>query len=246
MKKIPQPDDKSVSAGEQRSSSAASSGASTQEPALPLLPGTEEPRSLGELMREAEAGELKQQSLAGRSTDLPDDENSNASASSVSSSVSSSKRGDSKKARRSKRPSRAQSRRFARERALQALYQWDVSAAQSSIVRQEFMDTQDMSRVDVDYFALLYNGVSHNPEAIDAILLDCLDRPMNDLDPVERAVLRIAAFELSQQKDIPARVVINEGIEITKRFGADKGHHYVNGVLDKLAMTLRASEMKPR
>jgi len=155
--------------------------------------------------------------------------------------VSSSQRG-----RRSKRPSRAQSRRFARERALQALYQWDVSSAQSSTVRQEFLDTQDMSRVDVDYFTLLYIGVSHDPEALDAILSGCLDRPIDNLDPVERAVLRIAAYELSRQMDIPARVVINEGIEITKRFGADKGHHYVNGVLDKLAITLRASEMKPR
>lgn len=238
MKKIPQPDDQTVSTDEQRSSPAVSSDASMQEPTIPLMPGTEEPRSLGELMREAEASALEQQSLAGSPADLPDGEKSDA--------VSLSAKGESQKARRSKRPSRAQSRRFARERALQALYQWDVSAAQSSIVRQEFMDTQDMSRVDVDYFALLYNGVSHNPEAVDAILHDCLDRPMNDLDPIERAVLRIAAFELSQQKDIPARVVINEGIEITKRFGADKGHHYVNGVLDKLAMTLRAPEMKPR
>lgn len=238
MKKIPQPDDQTVSTDEQRSSPAVSSGASTLEPTAPLLPGTEEPRSLGELMREAEASALEQQSPTGRSADLPDGEKSGA--------VSLSAKRESPKARRSKRPSRAQSRRFARERALQALYQWDVSAAQSSMVRQEFLDTQDMSRVDVDYFTLLYNGVSHNPEAVDAILLDCLDRPMNDLDPVERAVLRIAAFELSQQKDIPARVVINEGIEITKRFGADKGHHYVNGVLDKLAMALRAPEMKSK
>ena len=100
--------------------------------------------------------------------------------------------------------------------------------------------------MDTDYFTLIYNGVSQDPDAVDAILFDCLDRPISDLDPIERAVLRIAAFELSQQLDIPARVVINEGIEITKRFGADKGHHYVNGVLDKLAMTLRPLEMKAR
>lgn len=238
MKKIPQTADKSVSAAEPRSPSDISQDTSTDTPSVPLLPGTEEPRSLGELMREAEAGALEKQSLADTAAVLPGEGSGEAGSSAA--------KDGSARARRSKRPSRAQSRRFARERALQALYQWDVSSAQSSTVRQEFVDTQDMSRVDIDYFTLLYNGVTHDPDAVDSILLDCLDRPISDLDPVERAVLRLAAYELSQQKDIPARVVINEGIEITKRFGADKGHHYVNGVLDKLAMTLRAPEMKSR
>ncbi|MFK7996980.1 MAG: transcription antitermination factor NusB [Granulosicoccus sp.] len=190
---------------------------------LPVLPGTEEPRSLGDLMREAEAASAEQQA--------------------------SQEAGDKTAAirpRKSKKPSRAQSRRYARERALQALYQWDVSSEQSSTIRQEFIDTQDMSRVDVDYFLLIYNGVSHNPQVLDDALEASLDRPIADLDPIERSVLRIAAFELRDQTDIPARVVINEGIEITKRFGADKGHRYVNGVLDKLAMSLRPQEMRPR
>ena len=143
-----------------------------------------------------------------------------------------------------KKVSRSQSRRYAREKALQALYQWDVSAGQSSDVRKQFIDDQDMSRVDVDYFVLLFNGISHNPEAIDATLFDALDRPIADLDPIERAVLRIAAYELTECPDIPARVVINEGIEITKRYGADKGHKYVNGVLDKLASSVRPLEMR--
>ncbi len=103
-----------------------------------------------------------------------------------------------------------------------------------------------MSRVDVDYFILLFNGVSHHPDAIDAALFDALDRPIADLDPIERGVLRIAAYELTECADIPARVVINEGIEITKRYGADKGHKYVNGVLDKLAASVRPLEMRRR
>jgi N utilization substance protein B len=148
--------------------------------------------------------------------------------------------------RRQKQVNRAQSRRYARERALQALYQWDVGHAQSSDVRKQFLDGQDMSRVDVDYFVLLFNGVSHHPEALDEALIDALDRPITDLDPIERNVLRVATYELMECQDIPARVIINEGIEITKRFGADKGHRYVNGVLDKLAASVRPLEMRRR
>lgn len=196
----------------------------SDEPAdLPLLPGTEAPRSLGDLMREAEAAsETPPTPATAPVTPQP------------------------VRARKPKKPSRSQSRRFARERVLQALYQWDVSSAQSSTIRQEFIDNQDMGRVDVDYFILVFNGVSQSPQVLDDALEDSLDRPIGDLDPIERSVLRIAAFELREQLDIPARVIINEGIEITKRFGADKGHRYVNGVLDKLAMSMRPKEMRPR
>lgn len=202
---------------------------------IPVLPGTEQPRSLGDLMREAEAAQ--QQRSAVPITEVKGD-NAPPTASASSERTS--------KARRSKRPNRAQARRFARERALQALYQWELSAGQSSSIRKEFLDTQDMSRVDIDYFKTLFNGVSHHPQALDDVLQSCLDRPIEGLDPVERCVLRISAFELTKQPDIPARVVINEGIEITKRFGADKGHRYVNGVLDKLATSLRPQEMQRR
>ena len=203
---------------------------------LPLIPGTEKPRSLGDLMREvasADASATSETADSGNTVDVP-------SAGKAASTPSGTP------ARRQKKPGRSQARRHARERALQALYQWDLSGAQASSIRQEFLDTQEMGRVDVDYFVLLFNGVSHDPDGVDAALKDSLDRPILDLDPVERAVLRIAAFELTQRADIPARVIINEGIEITKRFGADKGHHYVNGVLDKLAKSLRASEMRQR
>ncbi|MFK8078723.1 MAG: transcription antitermination factor NusB [Granulosicoccus sp.] len=194
---------------------------------LPLMPGTEAPRSLGDLMREAEAASVERDTAA-QSADVTAPSPAQP------------------RPRKPKKLGRAQSRRFARERVLQALYQWDVSAAQSSAIRQEFIDNQDMSRVDVDYFLLVYNGVSQRPQVLDDTLEDCLDRPIADLDPIERSVLRIAAFELREQLEIPARVVINEGIEITKRFGADKGHRYVNGVLDKLAVSLRPQEMRPR
>ncbi len=214
MKNIPQPQDVKP---------ATSDDAAVSE-ATPVLPGTEQPRSLGEMMREASLAQ-------GVAPDNPAEAGDTEQA---------------EKPKRVKKVSRSQSRRFARERALQALYQWDVSTAESYDVRTQFMEEQDMSRVDVEYFTQLFNGVSHNPQAVDDAMKASLDRDIGSLDPVERAVLRIATYELTQCLDIPARVVINEGIEITKRFGADKGHRYINGVLDKLAAEVRPLEMKRR
>ncbi|MBX2879544.1 MAG: transcription antitermination factor NusB [Granulosicoccus sp.] len=134
-------------------------------------------------------------------------------------------------------------KRNARERALQALYLWDVSGADSDQVQREIIESQDMSRVDLDYFKTLFSGIAERNQLLDSTLEPCLDRPLVDLDPIERAVLRIATFELMLQPEIPARVIINEGIEITKRFGADKGHRYINGVLDKLANRQRPAEL---
>ena len=195
----------------------------------PLLPGTESPRSLGDLMREAAAeagiGDVANADTQTDSNTAPDPDPNPGRTGKI------------------KKTSRTQQRRYARERALQALYQWDIGNAQSSDVRKQFLDTQDMSRVDVDYFVELFNGISHDPDVVDTAMTDALDRPIDDLDPIERGVLRVAVFELMQRPDIPARVVINEGVEITKRFGADKGHRYVNGVLDKLAKQLRSGEM---
>lgn len=210
MKNIPQP--------EELKTSTEGDSVDTADGA-PMMPGTESPRSLGDMMREAEANKKAAEDDAFV---------------------------QSEKSKRVKKVSRSQSRRFARERALQALYQWDVSGGQAYDIRTQFMQEQDMSRVDVDYFVLLFNGVSHQPQDIDDAMKSSLDREITALDPIERAVLRIATFELTQCPDIPARVVINEGIEITKRFGADKGHTYINGVLDKLANEVRALEMKKR
>ncbi len=209
MKNIPQPEELKKS---------------PEGDAVPVLPGTEKSRSLGDMMLEAEKS--RQAESAATAMDEKGAET-----------------GQPKK-RHSRKPSRAQSRRYARERALQALYQWDVSSEQASTVRNDFVAEQDMSRVDVDYFTRLFNGVSHDPEAVDSVMSTALDRELLELDPIERAVLRLATYELSECLDIPARVVINEGIEITKRFGADNGHKYINGVLDKLALQIRPLEMK--
>lgn len=135
-------------------------------------------------------------------------------------------------------------RRYARERALQALYQWELAGGDVSTVRAEIIDRQEMSLVDQDYFITLFDGIAKDPDAIDEQMVPALDRPISDLDPIERCILRISVYEFMHCLEIPARVVINEAIEVTKRFGADQGHKYVNGVLDKLAIAHRPLEMR--
>lgn len=131
-----------------------------------------------------------------------------------------------------------------RRRALQALYAWQMSGSSMSGVITQFQHEQDMEVADLEYFEDLLHGVEHNLAALDATLRPHLDREVEQVDPIERAVLRLAAYELKFRPDVPYRVVINEAIEVTKRFGADHGHTYVNGVLDKLAGDLRAIEKR--
>jgi N utilization substance protein B len=132
----------------------------------------------------------------------------------------------------------------ARRRALQALYAWQLSGSHMKAVIEQFRHEQDMEVADLDYFEDLLCGVEQHVDALDAALRPYLDREVGEVDPIERAALRLAAYELKFRPDVPYRVVINEAIEVTKRFGADHGHSYVNGVLDKLAGELRAVEKR--
>jgi N utilization substance protein B len=133
---------------------------------------------------------------------------------------------------------RARARRF----AMQALYQWDLSGTGLHDIRRQFLEAEDFSRADKDYFVLLFNQVSKDVEVVDKNIGEYIGRPVVQLDPVERAILRIATWELMNQPDVPFRVVINEAVQLCKKFGAEQGHTFVNGVLDKLAHKLRASE----
>ena len=131
----------------------------------------------------------------------------------------------------------------ARRRALQAVYAWQLSSSPVERVIEQFRDEQDMEVADLEYFEALVRGVVEHSEALDAVLAKYIDRGMGQVDPIERAVLRIAGFELAHRLDVPYRVVINEAIETTKRFGAEHGHTYVNGVLDRAAADWRAQEV---
>ena len=136
----------------------------------------------------------------------------------------------------------AHARARARRLAMQALYQWDLSGTGLHVIRKQFLEGEDFSRADREYFIELFNNVSKNIEIIDKNISEYLDRPIGQLDPVERAILRIATWELMQRLDVPYRVAINEAVQLCKKFGAEQGHTYVNGVLDKLARKLRAAE----
>ena len=131
----------------------------------------------------------------------------------------------------------------ARRRALQALYAWQLSSSPVEKVIEQFRAEQDMEIADLEYFEALVRGVVAHAGELDAVLVKFLDRTMEQVDPIERAVLRIAGFELAHRLDVPWRVVINEAIETTKRFGAEHGHTYVNGVLDRAAAEWRAQEI---
>ncbi len=134
----------------------------------------------------------------------------------------------------------------ARRRAVQALYAWELGGNAMHKVIEDFRSEQDMQIADLEYFEDLLRGVEAHCKELDAGLAPFLDRDIERVDPIERAVLRLAAYELRHRLDVPYRVVLNEAVEVTKRFGADQGHTYVNGVLDKLARQWRAAESPAR
>lgn len=133
-------------------------------------------------------------------------------------------------------------RRKARHMAMQALYQWHVGKAGAAEIEAQFLADQNMEKVDKVYFHELLHAVTKNAATLDETLATALDRPVRELTPVELAILRLGTYELQSRIDVPYRVVINEGVDMAKAFGATEGHRYVNGVLDKLARSLRQAE----
>lgn len=127
---------------------------------------------------------------------------------------------------------------------MQALYQWDLSGSDLPLIRRQFLEAEDFSRADTKYFIELLSEAPKNIDIIDENISKFIDRPFEQLDPVERAVLRLATYELLYRLDIPFRVCINEAVQLTRKFGAEQGHAFVNGVLDKAAQKLRAAECK--
>lgn len=137
----------------------------------------------------------------------------------------------------------AGSRNKARQAAVQALYQWQVTGQAPVDIERLFISDQNLSGVDTEYFRELVREVPAQLALIDAALSPHLGRDIDAVDPVERAILRIGAYEFAARAEIPYRVVLNEAVELAKIFGADQGHKYINGVLDKVAAQLRAPEV---
>lgn len=133
-------------------------------------------------------------------------------------------------------------RRKARELAVQAVYSWQLSGNNVTDVEAHFLTENAKRRFDIEYFQQLLHGVTGNLTKVDAVIAPHVDRPLDEVDPVEKAILRTAIYELSDCQDVPYRVVINEAIELAKSFAADDSHKFVNGVLDKVVKELRPNE----
>jgi transcription antitermination protein NusB len=142
--------------------------------------------------------------------------------------------------RRHDRAGRARS--LSRRLAMQALYQWQMTGQTFSELRHQFATEEEYADVDPDYFVSLLQGVLEDAPALDARLGEMIDRPVAQLDPVEHAVLLLGVHELQHRLDVPYRVVINENVELAKKFGATEGHKFINAVLDRAARALRADE----
>ncbi|MBU2869924.1 transcription antitermination factor NusB [Colwellia sp. E2M01] len=133
-------------------------------------------------------------------------------------------------------------RRKARELAVQAVYSWQVSQNPVNDVEVNFITDNSKRRFDIEYFQLLLRGVTGNITDIDSAISPYVDRPLDDIDQVEKAILRVAVFELKDCTEVPYKVVINEAIELAKAFAADDSHKFVNGVLDKTVKIIRPQE----
>ncbi|MGH8457548.1 MAG: transcription antitermination factor NusB [Stenotrophobium sp.] len=138
-----------------------------------------------------------------------------------------------------------QSRRgLARRLTVQALYQWLVNETPPEAMIRQFRDQPEgLGRADAEYFTGLLNGIVQQAPELTVVLTPYLDRPLNQLDPVEHAILLLGTYELQKRPEVPWKVAVNEAVNLAKMFGAEDGYKFVNGVLDKLAHGLRATEI---
>lgn len=132
----------------------------------------------------------------------------------------------------------------ARRRALQAIYAWQLSGGDAQSIIAQFAHEQANEVADLEYFEDLVRGVIRSRGSLDETLQPFLDRTVEEVDQIERAMLRIAAYELRNRQDVPYRVVIDEAVKTVKRFGSEHGHTYVNGVLDRAALACREVEVQ--
>lgn len=145
-----------------------------------------------------------------------------------------------------KTENRFEFRRRARRRALQALYQWHLTGQDVGEILTQFREEQDFSNVDTELFATLVRKVSTGQEGIDKKIEPFLDRPLSQLDVIEHVILSIGSYELLYSIEIPHQVVIDEAVNLAKQFGAEQGHTFINGVLDKAAKQWRdAASLSP-
>ena len=137
-------------------------------------------------------------------------------------------------------------RRRARELALQGIYQWRLTGGEAEQIEKQISGEKGLGRFDSEFFSQLLHGILRGHAELEAAVSTELDRPLDELSPVEFSVLLLGAYELLHHPEIPYRVIINESVELAKTFGGTDGHKYVNGVLDKMAAKARAAEVAGR
>ncbi len=138
------------------------------------------------------------------------------------------------------------SRTQARRLAMQGIYEWQMSSNNLAEIETRLLVDKKSRNIDIKLFRELLHNVPKEIDELDRFIAEYIDRPMDEIDPVESAILRLGAYELSKRPDVPYRVAINEAVELAKTYGAEAGHKYVNGIMDKLAAKLRAVEIAAR
>ena len=132
----------------------------------------------------------------------------------------------------------------ARRLATQGLYEWQVSSNKPSEIETQYLIEKETDKVDIEYFRELITKIPLHCEELDSHIAPLISRPLNEVDLVELAVLRLGTYELLYHPEVPYRVIINEAVELVKMFGADQGHRFVNGIMDRLAASLRTVEVQ--
>ena len=126
---------------------------------------------------------------------------------------------------------------------MQAIYQWQMTDDAIAGIIQQFDEEANKPALDAEYFSELVQGVHDSVSVIDETLTPHMDRVIESVDPVERAILRLACYEFINRLDVPYRVVLNEAVTLTKKFCAEQSHTFVNAVLDKVAHQIRTQEI---
>ncbi len=144
------------------------------------------------------------------------------------------------------KPAPKSARRRSRELALQGLYQWLLSGALEADILEVSLQMDGFAKADRAHFDALLHGGIEQAASLNAVIARHIDRPTQQLSPIEHAGLMIGVYELMHCLEVPYRVVINEAVELSKSFGGTDGHKYINGVLDKAAAELRATEVQAR
>ena len=135
-------------------------------------------------------------------------------------------------------------RKKARKLLLQALYSWELSRTELSVIEAHILSENNPGDFDLAYFSEIFHAIPTCYPELETAFEPFLSRPLADLDPVEKCILWLSSYELMHRLDVPYKVVINEGLELAKKFGGTDGHKFVNGILDQLSATVRETEYR--